>query len=327
MAPVAGHLDDWSQVTAAFDSFPPPSLNFGPEGDSYRTAWIFRGHKSTTYELEPRIERENKGKDCDWAALESMLLLEFQSKARMYMNAYDLADLQDKPSWLALMQHYGIPTRLLDFSYSPYVALYLALRERTEKEQLCDAALWAVDATAVAGEAERLFWAAKRTVEEHEARTTGQPRKQRAANLNPAFAATDRDVYEGEHMSWNNRTQVAVAPRDLVRSYFNNAGFVDLALPPVQNRRLSSQQGVFLLNGAENRTFRDSLFTMMNAHKGEWCRLFHIPAATLLDLERRLFQMNIHDISLFPDMEGLAGFVRQKARLHFAPQVTSTSTK
>jgi hypothetical protein len=29
--------------------------------------------------------------------------------------------------------------------------------------------------------------------------------------------------------------------------------------------------------------------------------------------------MNIHELSLFPDMEGLAGFVRQKLRLYWVP--------
>jgi hypothetical protein len=35
----------------------------------------------------------------------------------------------------------------------------------------------------------------------------------------------------------------------------------------------------------------------------------------LVDAEARLFQMNINDLSLFPDIEGVAGYVRQKARL------------
>jgi hypothetical protein len=186
-------------VQAALDSFPAPALTFGPEGDLKRTTWVFRGLKSTEYGLEPRIERDSKGKSCSWPALESMQLLEFQSKAPMYMNAYELPHPEDKPSWLALMQHQGIPTRLLDFSYSPYVALYFVLRERTEKEQSRDGALWAIDTAAVAHVAEQTFIDAERE-----------------------------------------------------------------------------------------------------------------------EAERRLFQMNIHDLALFPDMEGLATFVRQKARLHFA---------
>lgn len=47
----------------------------------------------------------------------------------------------DRSSWLSLMQHYGLPTRLLDWSESPLVALYFALNSQLEK----DAALWIVN--------------------------------------------------------------------------------------------------------------------------------------------------------------------------------------
>jgi hypothetical protein len=52
--------------------------------------------------------------------------------------------------------------------------------------------------------------------------------------------------------------------------------------------------------------------------KGDhWYRRFRVPAAALSEIEKQLFQLNIHDLSLFPDSEGLAGFVRQKVRLHW----------
>jgi len=53
---------------------------------------------------------------------------------------------------------------------------------------------------------------------------------------------------------------------------------------------------------------------MMKGCKG-WCRRIRFTKEILPEVEDRLFQMNIHDLSLFPDIEGLAGFVRQKARL------------
>src|SRR5262249_16050597 len=46
----------------------------------------------------------------------------------------------DDFQWLALMQHHGAPTRLIDFTWSPYVAAFFAL-ERT----LDDGVVWAMN--------------------------------------------------------------------------------------------------------------------------------------------------------------------------------------
>ena len=137
--------------------------------------------------------------------------------------------------------------------------------------------------------------------------------------------STKRGTYEDEGAYWARVLPAALAPDPVRRDVFNKLGFVAFALPPVENRRLSSQQGAFLFNGAERLTFRDSLFQMMKDYPGQWCRLFEIPASQRLEFERQLFQMNIHDLSLFPDIEGVAGFIRQKARLHWIPADIGTS--
>lgn len=45
----------------------------------------------------------------------------------------------DTFQWLALMQHHGAPTRLLDFTWSPFVSAFFALERATK-----DAAIWAI---------------------------------------------------------------------------------------------------------------------------------------------------------------------------------------
>ena len=88
-------------------------------------------------------------------------------------------------------------------------------------------------------------------------------------------------------------------------------------LPTLHNPRLSSQQGLFLFNGAESSVFKVSLEDMMQDVKQPWYKRFRVPVSALKEIEKQLFQFNIHELSLFPDISGLAGFVRQKMRLHW----------
>ena len=57
---------------------------------------------------------------------------------------------------------------------------------------------------------------------------------------------------------------------------------------------------------------------MGGAGHGRWCKAIDIPVGLLLDIEARLFQMNIHEQSLFPDIAGVAGLIKQKIRLHLS---------
>lgn len=50
---------------------------------------------------------------------------------------------QDSFDWLFLMQHYGVPTRLLDWSENPLVGLYFAVSPNEGAAEM-DAALWAL---------------------------------------------------------------------------------------------------------------------------------------------------------------------------------------
>lgn len=103
--------------------------------------WGFRGQENSSWELDTTLHRSaNAFKhpfDYLWHR-EYWMLRQFQRRAHHYCK--DLPPFNQKIDWLALMQHYGSPTRLLDFSHSFYVAAFFALENAIK-----DSAIWAVN--------------------------------------------------------------------------------------------------------------------------------------------------------------------------------------
>jgi hypothetical protein len=303
----------WGEITKAFDAFPVPKLSWDAEGEVERETWIFRGERTKyRYPLQPSVEREADGTRLGWNALEAEMLAEFQKKARMHISPDHLPQMEDKLSWLALAQHDGVPTRLLDFTYSPYVGLYFALRNRTRQEKERPPEVWAIDQAALFQVGVKFSQDADAEVRRAEAKP--KPQGVPTRFFNPTYFATQQDILHMEGEYSTNLLAKGLDPDPIRRGVFNKDGLVLSALPPVENRRLSSQQGTFLFNAAESLTFRKSLSKMMRGRNG-WYRRFEFVEDALVDAEARLFQMNINDLSLFPDIEGVAGYVRQNARL------------
>lgn len=94
---------------------------------------IYRGVKSKTYKLIPKIGRiepppSSKSKKKN----EEEILRLFKERALPYLDFVPKTDWD----WLALGQYHGLPTRLLDWTRNPLVACYFAVEEQSDEDSM-----------------------------------------------------------------------------------------------------------------------------------------------------------------------------------------------
>ena len=100
--------------------------------DNFEPLW--RGHANIKWRLQAEVFR--KGPHGPYQ--ETSLIRSFMTQAETRHPRCPTYD--DRPAWLILARHYGLPTRLLDWSHSPLVALYFAVIDQPDK----DGCLWAL---------------------------------------------------------------------------------------------------------------------------------------------------------------------------------------
>lgn len=111
----------------------------------YRSPYVFRGQSDIEYDLRTSLIRliEEQGEDADnppieeYENIESHLLRNFSKYAHQ--------EVPNQSVWhlLSVAQHHELPTRLLDWTYSPLVAAHFAT-ENTRKFD-SDGVIWRID--------------------------------------------------------------------------------------------------------------------------------------------------------------------------------------
>lgn len=104
------------------------------------SSW-YRGSRKAEYKLQPTIMRHSKA-----VSFKEIFELEREITSRFVQRSLPFVTRPFMDAWdkLFFMQHYGVPTRLLDWTENPFVAIYFALTPvALDPDQ--DAALWLCD--------------------------------------------------------------------------------------------------------------------------------------------------------------------------------------
>lgn len=229
----------------------------------HRSNEAFRGRGSAEEELATTLQRLGG----DSAALEVQLLRNFRKYARRGDVPYDSIW-----NWLALGKHHGLPTRLLDWTYSPYVALHFATESLDRYHQ--DGVVWSLDYV-------------------------------RAHQLLPARL---RDVLDQEGANVFTAEMLERSARG-IRDFdvlAEDEEFVVFLEPPSLDERIVNQYALFsLMSGPES-----SLDAWVEQHD-DLVRKVVIPAELKWEIRDKLDQANITERVLFPGLDGLSAWLRR----------------
>ena len=114
-----------------------------------RGNYIFRGHMASEWPLTSSFDRwmeDSKLSERPTLA-DRLIQLFIQELKRIDEDLYK--NLGEDLQKYALAQHYGVPTRMLDWSYSPYIAAFFAFGDAgsiSESEHIREVAIWALNA-------------------------------------------------------------------------------------------------------------------------------------------------------------------------------------
>ncbi|HSL72693.1 MAG TPA: FRG domain-containing protein, partial [Longimicrobiales bacterium] len=173
--------------------------------------------------------------------------------------------------WLALAKHHGLPTRLLDWTFSPYIALHFATANHAEFDQ--DGEILAVN-----------FVQAKRLL---------------PARLRKMLEEEGSDVFTAEMLNGAATTLRAL-------DGLSNDPFLLFLEPPTLDERILNQAALFSLMSSASATLDDWL-----ARNPELHRRMVLPASLKWEIRDKLDQANINERVLFPGLDGLSAWLRR----------------
>lgn len=337
-------LDLWidsvaRQMDCANDRFIHEGYEYGGHG------WYFRGQSNSSWEIASSFERyigpEYKGladPERELRGKERKSIADFKALTWRQVTNPEMSNLE----WLMLMQHYGVPTRLVDFTESASVAAYFAAKDSKEGPF----AVWAVNKGCVQSAYQKTLVGREIPSAKSVFEKFGNQSKAVIEDL----SVRDKDVVEFRRALANRKR---CATTILIEANYNRElaerilsadlqkGFDSLAIgqildlyPECPSERMVAQRGLFIMSEMLSIPFKNALMHSLGIEEGQQpvgCRLselkdrsISIDSAHLIkyvfDIKCRI-QMkmilnfaNCLQSSLFPDMDGAARNVGEALR-------------
>jgi hypothetical protein len=235
----------------------------------------YRGCGKISYQLKPSLYRHNNSQNIeDLIRLEKFLLERFRQRSIPFHSR----QIADPWEWLFLMQHYGVPTRLLDWSESPLLALFFAvtcthhtLGASGKPLFSDDAAIWILNPSK---------WN-KHSID--------------LRSFEPSVLTTD---------DANSNAYKPIADVKTMKSF-------PIAIYGTHNsQRIVAQRGVFVCFGKDTRPME--IMFEKEKFPSDCLKKITIKKAQLPDLYEAIMRHGITDSVVFPDLDGLAREIKRE---------------
>ena len=260
--------------------------SWNPELRRFRSPYIFRG-QGTPAPLTTSLQRLSPHP----REIERHLVRAFRKYATV-----NVAPRDQHWSWLTLGQHHGLPTRLLDWSYSPLVALHFATSNEGQYGE--DGVVWMLDTARTNA---RLPGALQAVL-----------RREGSSVFTTDMLATLGHAGEPDGLPFDAET-------GWLDEYEREQGepFLLLLEPPSIDQRIVQQSALFALLSNPETPFEDWL-----RRPPEAARRVVVARELKWEIRDRLDQVSVNERTLFPDLGGLSQWLRRyyQQRPEQAPQ-------
>lgn len=258
-------------------------------------AYYFRGHSDYRYELVPGIYRKGKG----WINHEHKLFreimlrcpVEFRGNSTTFQN-------------LVKMQHYALPTRLLDITTNALMALYFACIGEAEKKQDGEVIVFNINESEV------------KYYDDSEVSLLSNLSKQDYLfSLDDKSSPKNReDLKVIQDISINRRRIMDAAKRDdcyIESVYFSDFQKVVCVKPEMDNPRIIRQDGAFLLFGMDREKKMPPTIPpayLYNHPEGKLIIKSESKESIIAELE----SLGISSSGVYPEIEHVASHIKNK---------------